>query len=116
MPLKAATFLGANVQLTAGHSTCLPGGFVLISGPGSSNVKINGRNAIRASLDRIAPHSYDTGPTCTAHTTEELIIPNNPLVTTTSVFVNGFPMVRIGDLVEGVLGKVFTGSTNVYAG
>jgi len=120
MTLRAATFVGSLATLnTAGiatHDPCLPSPWTIpIFGPGSTNVLINGIFAVRAELDTITSHSHLDVDVCRTHTPVELIIPITPM-TTTRVLINGAPMVRIGDLVEGTLGSITTGSLNVFAG
>ena len=77
----------------------------VIAGPGAPTVLINGIPAVTTS-DFTAPHTIGTPPFCSTHT--------SPIISASTVLINGKPAGRIGDSV--CAGTITSGSANVMIG
>lgn len=95
--MPAVTRVGDN---NTGHDDCPP----IDLATGSGNVYVNGRKCGRKS-DTYNPHS------CPAHLPHQGTIVSG----SSTVFVNGLPIARVGDKVDCPDTTVAEGSDNVYA-
>ena len=77
----------------------------VIAGPGAPTVLINGIPAVTTS-DFTAPHTIGTPPFCSTHA--------SPIISASTVLINGKPAGRIGDSV--CAGTITSGSANVIIG